>query len=169
MYRHGRSANAGEGVTDHVRPWHARNLCGICHRVGPREVKQSRLSSKMEDRLISGRLANAFLCLRSSPALSDRGTRRGPLFPRAADHLQPLITGPDTRPPMENPPFETHPRYISPIFLGGGSFLFWILEILGYKRSFFNPSCESSTRKFLCTFSKLIFLMKKDKLLCWKI
>lgn len=90
-------------------------------------------------------------------------------LPSRRDHLQPLITGPDTRPPMENPPFETHPRYISPIFLGGGSFLFWILEILGYKRSFFNPSCESSTRKFLCTFSKLIFLMKKDKLLCWKI
>lgn len=107
-YRNSLSANAGEGVTDHVRPWHARNLCGICHRVGPRQVKQSRLSSKMEDRLISGRLANAFLCLRSSPApphylIEERAV----VLPRVADHLQPLITGPDTRPPMENPPFET--------------------------------------------------------------
>lgn len=121
-YRNSLSANAGEGVTDHVRPWHARNLCGICHRVGPRQVKQSRLSSKMEDRLISGRLANAFLCLRSSPApphylIEERAV----VLPRVADHLQPLITGPDTRPPMENPPFET---FSSPILLGGESFFF---------------------------------------------
>lgn len=122
-YRNSLSANAGEGVTDHVRPWHARNLCGICHRVGPRQVKQSRLSSKMEDRLISGRLANAFLCLRSSPApphylIEERAV----VLPRVADHLQPLITGPDTRPPMENPPFET---FSSPILLGGESFFFF--------------------------------------------
>ena len=67
----------------------------------------------MEDRLISGRLANAFLCLRSSPApphylIEERAV----VLPRVADHLQPLITGPDT--------------LSSPILLGGESFFFFL-------------------------------------------